>query len=188
MLDALVDNSTFVYVALIIVCSILLFAWRRTRKLSYLLATVVGLLLVVGYAILTHVVVTDHQKIIDVVNSSALAVEKKDLATIERNMASDFRWFSKNKKTGVEWAAERIRNGDVTDVKVWDVTVDSLDKVKGTAHVSCMAKPHGRLSEAAHFRIEAVIVRESDGKWKVQTFSVFNPFVDATKPIQPPGT
>ena len=27
-----------------------------------------------------------------------------------------------------------------------------------------------------------------DGKWKLQTFSVFNPFVDATKPIQPPGT
>ena len=188
MLDALIDNSTFVYVIFILVCSILLFAWRRTRKLAYLLATVAGLLLVVGYAILTHVVITDHQKIIDVVTSSAQAVEKKDMATIERNLASDFRFFSKNKKTGAEWAANAIRDGNVKDVKVWDVTVDSLDKAKGTAHVTCMAKPHGNWSDAAHFRVEAVLVREADGKWKVQTFSVFNPFVDAKTPVQPPGT
>ncbi len=187
MLEALIDNSTIVYVLFIIVCSGLLFAWRRTRKFAYLLATVVGLLLVVGYAVLTHVVVTEQKKIIDVVNDCAQAVEKKDAATIERNMAGDFQWFSKNKKTGAEWAADKMRNGDITDVKVWDVTVDSLDKAKGTAHVTCMAKPHGRMSEAAHFRIEAVFVRESDGKWKVQTFSIFNPFVEAHTPIQPPG-
>ena len=62
MLSALVDESTVVYIALILLCSGLLFAWRRTRKWQYLAATGFGFVLVLAFAILTQLLVTDRQK------------------------------------------------------------------------------------------------------------------------------
>ncbi|CAN5211272.1 hypothetical protein BH10PLA2_BH10PLA2_33700 [soil metagenome] len=175
MLDALVDHSILVYVLLIVLCSGLLFAWRRTRKWGLLVATVVGLLLVVGYAILTHVVVTDRQKIEDTIRSAALAVEKKDVTTIDRNLARDFRYRSTTRAKFIELAANAIKNGDAKDILVWDFTLDSSDKVKGTAHLTFMAKPHGNFSEGVHFRVEANLAREADGKWRLVTFGRDSP-------------
>lgn len=186
MLDALIDNSTIVYVLFIIVCSGLLFAWRRTRRRSYLIGTAVGLLLVVGYAVLTHVVITDRQKIIDTINASAKAVEKKDLPTIERGLASDFHLGQENRKTFMVWAANGIRDRNVKDIVVWNFTFDSLDKVKGTAQISFFAKPHGNWSDGYYFRVEGNLVREADGKWKLQTFRVFQPYSDSKSPLPIP--
>jgi hypothetical protein len=188
MLDALVDHSTFVYILLIILCSGLLFAWRRTRKSSLLIATGIGLLLVVGYAILTQIVVTDRQKIEDAIRSAALAVEKKDVTTIDKNLARDFRYRGITKAKFIELASNAIKNGDAKDIQVWDFTLDSIDKVKGTAHLTFMAKPHGNFSEAAHFRVEADLAREADGKWRLVTFEIFKPFSDARTPVAIPGT
>ena len=183
MLDAIVDQSTFVYILLIIICSGLLFAWRRTRKWGYLAGTAVGLLLVVGMAVLAQVVVTDQKKIETAIQSAAAAVEKHDMATIERNLARDFQFLSTDKKAFLEKGDALIRSGEAAKVEVWDMHLDSIDKKNGTARISFMSKPKGRrVPDATHFRVEAELVRESDGQWRLRTFQLFKPFVQTSEP------
>ncbi len=187
MLDAIVDQSTFVYIGLIIVCSGLLFAWRRTRKWGYLAGTALGLLLVVGMAVLAQVVVTDQKKIETAIQSAATAVEKRDMATIERNLARDFHFQSADKKAFLEKGEALIRSGEAAKVEVWDMRLDSIDKKNGTARISFLSKPKGRtIPDAAYFRVEAELVRESDGQWRLRTFQVFDPFVGTNQPRQVP--
>jgi hypothetical protein len=187
MLDALVDHSLLVYIILIVVCSALLFAWRRNRKFGYLLATGIGLIVVVGFAILTQVVHTDQRKIIDVIKVCAKSVELRDLKTIDSNLAATFHLGRENKSGFMKWGSDAIRAGNAQDITVWDFTVDSMDKQKGTAQVTFMAKPHGNWSQGVHFRVEADMVREGDGKWRLQTFRVFKPFSDGRTPQDIPG-
>lgn len=185
MLDAIVDHSTIVYILLIVICSGLLFTWRRTRKWGYLAGTAVGLLLVVGMAVLAQVVETDQKKIETAIQSAATAVEKRDTATIERNLARDFRFQSADKKAFLEKGEALIRSGEAAKVEVWDMRLDSIDKKNGTARISFMSKPRGRnIPDASHFRVEAELVRESDGQWRLRTFQIFHPFIDTSQPIQ----
>jgi hypothetical protein len=187
MLSTLVDHSFIIYVVLILLCSGLLFAWRRTRKLWYLAATGFGFVLVLVFAILTNVVVTDRQKIETTIRNSAAAVEHRDVETIRRGLAKDFQFHSADSKTFIEKGREILERGDVKELAVWDLAIDSLDKSNGTARVSFMAKPRGNWSQGVHYRVEAELVRESDGQWRVRTFEVFKPFVDAREPQQIPG-
>jgi hypothetical protein len=188
MLDPLIDESTIVYIVLILVCAGLLFAWRRTRKWGFLAGTGVGFILVIVFAILTQLIATDRQKIEKTIRASALAVEKKDIAAIDHNLASDFHYRSWSRKVALEKFNEAMQNGNAKDVQVWDVAVDSLDKEKGTAHIIFMAKPHGNWSDAAHFRVEASLVREKDGQWRLVTFDIFEPFVNSKQPYPIPGS
>lgn len=187
MLSTLVDESTFIYIALILLCSGLLFAWRRTRKWWYLAATGLGFVLVVGFAILTHLVVTDRQKIEATIRTSAAAVERRDVEAIRRGLANDFRFHGADRKTFIEKGRDILQHGDVRELAVWDMGFMTLDKRNGTARVTFMAKPRGNWSEGVHYRVEADLVRESDGQWRVRTFEVFKPFVDAREPQPIPG-
>ena len=187
MLDTVIDNSTIVYVVLILICAGLLFAWRRTRKFGFLAGTGFCFVLVIAFAILTQLIVTDRQKIEKTIRASALAVEKKDIATIDHNLASDFHYRSVSRKIFLEKANEAMQNGNAKDVQVWDVVVDSLDKQKGTARIILMIKPHGNWSDAAHFRVEGSLVREKDGEWRLLTFDIFEPFVNSRQPYVIPG-
>jgi hypothetical protein len=187
MLSTVLDESTIVYIALILVCAGLLFAWRRTRKWRFLAGTGAGFILVLAFAILTHLVVTDRQKIERAIKASALAVEQKDLTTIDRTLAHDFHYYSTGRKEFLENVQKAMQNGNAKDVQVWDIAVDALDKEKGTAHITFMAKPHGNWSEATHFRVEGNLVREQDGEWRLLTFEIFEPFVNSRQPYHIPG-
>jgi hypothetical protein len=187
MLSTLVDESTIVYIALILLCSGLLFAWRRTRKRWYLVGTGLGFILVIGFAILTHLVVTDRQKIENTIRHAAAAVERRDVEGIRRALANDFRFHSADRRKFIETGREILQHRNVRELAVWDIGFDSFDKRNGTARISFMAKPRGNWSEGIHYRVEADLVRESDGQWRVRTFEVFKPFVDAKEPQPIPG-
>lgn len=187
MLSTLVDESTIVYIALILLCSGLLFGWRRTRKWWLLVGAALGFVLVALFAILTHIVVTDRQKIETVIRNSAAAVKPRDLETIRRSLASDFRFHSTDRKQFIEKGREIVQSGNVEELAVWGIEFESLDKHKGTARISFMAKPRGKWSEAVHYRVEADLVRETDGQWRIRSFEVFKPLVDAKEPQPIPG-
>jgi hypothetical protein len=178
MLSALVDNATFVYVLLIIVCAGLLFAWRRKRRWGYLAGTAVGFILVIAFATLTQLYVTDLKKMESMIRATAAAIEHKDVDTIQHNLARDFRYHSADRKTFIEKTQGAIQRGDATKVDVWDFNLESMDKEKGMAILSFLAKPHGNWSEGVHYRVVGNLVREGDGQWRFQSFAIFKPFVD----------
>ncbi len=133
MLSTLVDNATLVYVLLIIICAGLLFAWRRTRKWGYLAGTAAGFVLVDCLRDPDAALYYRLEKDGDMIRATADAVEHRDVDTIQRNLARDFRYHSADRKVFIEKTRDAIQRGDATKVDVWDFNLESMDKEKGVA-------------------------------------------------------
>ncbi len=187
MLAWLIDNATVVYVILGLVALAFLVALWMKRKRAYAIGLVVSVALIALFLLLTFVVPTDRSRIIRAIGEMEQGVKTRDTDRIFAQISDRFRLGGVDKPAFRRFVDGVLRNGQVTEVHAWDFETPEVSRPKRTATIGFQVKPRGPLAgEDVPYRCKATFVLDPDDQWRLQTFQVFNPFVDTDKPLQIP--
>ena len=158
---------------------------RRTEKKKGLsprtglaLISVISLLLLLGLFACDHFLENDRKQIIRKINEMSAGVHERNLNKIFEHVSESFQESGANKQRLRELANRHlIDNGDVTEVKVTQVVVESVSREQKQAVAVFLIKVEGNSipSNAALFRIKARFVLDPDNQWRLRSFDMFTP-------------
>lgn len=178
-------GATLIFVAVI---------WKQTPRPVYLycmglLAVLIGL-----YFLLDRLVVTDREQITAAFQEMSAGVRARNLDRIFEHVSDSFNRKGLN-KAGFRAASDAaLRSQRVDEVVVWGFEYPSDykekenpdDETPNVARVSFMAKAVGD-SQIGLWQVHATMHRDPDGKWRLQNFTVFDPYHNQTQPVSVPG-
>jgi hypothetical protein len=184
VLGWLVDNALLFYLLLGLGGVALAAGWWLTRESRYLLGLAVVVLVLFLVWLLTQLVVSDRQRLRQVIEEMAGAVETHKPGLIVKHLAKDFSYAGIARNAIEQKISNAIRDYDLSYVGVWDFDFEHLSRAQGTATVAFRAKVDVGGSRS-QFLCRADFVLE-DGQWRMKTFNLFNPVTDTKKPLQVP--
>lgn len=174
MFDWLVEGRLPVYLILATAAVILLALWWRTRARGWLIAVAAIVGLIGLYALLDRLVETPYEQMVRKVREMATGVERKDPSSLNALLSDDFDYHGLRKSGLLAIADQRIRNGDVHEIVVWDFQRgESSDR---TAIIIFHVKVKTAFTpDALFYRCHATFTQSPDGQWRMQTFRLFDP-------------
>jgi hypothetical protein len=93
-----------------------------------------------------------------------------------------------DKESFQHFARDRRGHGFVTAVRVWDVTPVEVSRDQRRAVVEFPFKVRGSFGETPpNYFAKVTFVLDSDGRWRVQTFDIFNSLTESRSPVPIPG-
>jgi ketosteroid isomerase-like protein len=186
MNDWLADSATLLYILLGTATVIFGLVWWRTRRGWFFVAACVLVLLIAALVLLRSTYPSEGEKIFGIVQDMSAALKAKDMDRIASHLANNFTWFGNSRAEFRKHAEHVVNFLEITECPVWDFEAEKVSRAEGKATIWFRAKPKSRRVEsAAFYLIKADLVREPDGKWRMQTFDIRNPFVDINKSITP---
>jgi hypothetical protein len=184
----LVDHPTFLYMILGIAALACGVAWWQNRKGGYLIGTIVALVLLVAVALISTLVPSDEKNIRHAIAEMAAGVREQNLNKTFAHISDQFQFNNIGKKDFRHGCEEAMRSRNVEDVVLSQFDAAQFDAQRQKARIDFMVKPIGNFGEASiPYRCVADFVKEPDGKWRLLTFQIFNPFVDQHTPMHVPG-
>ena len=131
--------------------------------------------------LLDFLVVTDFEQLQLDVKDMAGSVAKKDVDRIFTHISDRFQMGGRDKKFFRAWVQDRIKNGEVTELVVWDFERGDISREKKAAKVMFLVKGRGPQLNDQFFRVAATFVLEGDGQWRMTTFDLMDPIKDPAK-------
>jgi hypothetical protein len=176
MFDWLVEGWLSVYLILLTAAIILVAVWWRTRDRRWLIGLAVVAGLVGLYALLDRIVETDYEQMVRKTREMAASAQKRDPAKLFEHLADSFSCNGMTKSGLVAAATQRIRDGGVHEVVVWDFARGPIDAEARTGRIIFLVKVKTAFTrDELFFRCEADFTRDADGQWRLQTFRLFDP-------------
>jgi hypothetical protein len=117
-------------------------------------------------------------------------VSNRNVDQIFQHISEQFRWHNGDRSHFRPIVERHLGNGDVSEVKIWDVDVREIARDKRTATVTFKVKVRGNgILEPGIFNCRATFRLDNDDQWRLQTFELFLPQTDPMRgePIQIPG-
>jgi hypothetical protein len=186
MLEFLVEQPLPIYLLLFVIVSACLTLWWRNRRGWYVLGALGAFLLGGGIWLLGVYYETANLQMQRHVQEMSAGVKHHDLDRIFAQISESFHLDNLGKAHFRKRCAELMERQDVTDVEAWEFEPGALSGTTRT--MTFKVKPHGNFGGgAAFYQCRAEFVRDPDGQWRLQTFQIFNPFVDTHTPLQIPG-
>jgi hypothetical protein len=179
---------TPVVVVLAIAALIFLVGFWRTRQRKHLIGLGVSLALIGVVWLIASLIPTDRRAIEKTLMDIIDGIQKRNTEQVFANVAEDFRYRTYNKSAFRAAADPHIRAGDAADVQVWDFEPDSISRAEKQAEVHFNVRASGVTPSGREFFLcKAKFVLEKDDKWRLQSFELFNPFVETNRPLDIPG-
>jgi hypothetical protein len=190
----LFEGQLTVYAVLAVALAFLLMAWKQTPRRSYLVGCISLAALLGIYFLLDILVQTDREQIRHSVQEMSAGVKEHDVSRIFTQVSETYNRHGLN-KAAFRSASEGVFNPqrlvDEMAVWGWDFAPDYKSKESASdardnrAHVRFMAKPTGA-SGTSIYLVDAVMHRDSDGKWRLQSWEVFDAFHNDASPLKVP--
>jgi len=136
--------------------------------------TVIGFLAVIIWP-LSVVVVTDHERICQVIEEMSRGVEKKDVADVFSHVSDEFKLAGRTKESYRQEVERRIRSGEITGIAAWDFEQAKVSRKTKEATIEFKVKPKGTITGREFYRCQATFSLDPDRQWRLRTFSVFEP-------------
>jgi len=147
--------------------------------------TLVGVL-ALAVLLLGLFVDTDQKRIQRAIREMSDGVKEKDVAKIFAQVSDQFNLAGQTKEAYRPRVKSYIDNGQITEVPAWDFELAKISREKREATIEFMIKPKGTMTEGVGYRCLAKFTLDSDGQWRLKTFSVFKPQENPTAtPIYP---
>lgn len=182
MFDWLFEGRFAVYLFLAVVGLICFGLWWRDRKRHWLVPMVAVALVLVVYFLLDRIVETRGEQIARKLQEMAAGVDAGDASKIFKHISDRFDFQGSNKsrfRTAVEAI---LRSRRVTGLAVWDFRFPD-----DTGKVLFRANPRGNEPGlGVPYLVRAQFVRDGDGEWRLQSFTVHNAFAETDKPLHIP--
>jgi hypothetical protein len=177
-------TGAFYFVAI----GFLVAAWK-TRKRKYALGAGIAVALIVLASLFVFMFPSDQQLIESAVFDMSKGVKEKNADQVFSHIADDFRFGFVDKPTLRKIVEGAFKRGDVNEVYVWEFRDAEISRKDKNAVINFYVRPRGSRipDERAYYTCKAKFVLESDDKWRLKSFELFNPFVDTDQPIQIPN-
>jgi hypothetical protein len=154
-------------------------AWWMTRRGKYVIGAGVALGLILLVMLLDRWVVTDQERVVQNIQVMAASVEARDMERAFSLVSDRFHWGAADKREFRKWAESRIREGDVTDIRVWDFSRATVDRDHRTATIEFLVKGRGAWVRGGEFfRCKAKFFQDADDEWRLAGFELFQPHQD----------
>jgi hypothetical protein len=203
MPNVLSDPPTWLYGLLILLVVIpllaALFFIRKTQtsrgsekkgissKTKLLAVAGFGLLLFLALGLCDYFFESDREQVVRKLKEMSEGVQHRDLNSVFRNVSDSFQ-VGQTDKAKLRSLAESAQNsGQVTNLKIWEVQLQPIEPGAKNATVEFNFKIEGSFNNDAGYRCKSIFVKDPDGQWRLQSFQVFNPFVDQNQPMTVPG-
>jgi hypothetical protein len=188
MPEWLVEGNPTLYFLLACVLVISGALWWRTRKRQYAVAAGVAGFLIVGVFLIDRAVESDREQLIRIVNEVADAVTDGDIDRAFQHVSKSFSRAGMDKESFRHFARDRRGHGFVTAVRMWDVTPTEVLREQRQAVVEFPFKVRGSFGETPpNYFAKVTFVLDADGRWRVQTFDIFNSLTESRSPVPIPG-
>jgi hypothetical protein len=144
------------------------------------LAIALGLVVVLAavVAVLDLLVETDREQIVHSLQGVQTAVRDRNTNQIFTHISEDFNVKGLNKADFRSKVQSHIPQ--VEEFKVWDLETQEVSREKGRGIATFLVRgtvPHGTVI----YRCQATYVRNADGRWRLQTFQLFDATVDPAR-------
>src|SRR5262249_52353992 len=154
----------------------------RTRQRKHLAGLGISLALIGVAWLVASLIPTDSRAIEKSLMKIVAGIRNRSTDQVFANLSEDFRYRTHNKSSFRSIADRHIKDGDAADIEVWDYEPDKISRAEKKAEVhfnvrSSSVTPSGR----EFFLCRAKFVLENDGKWRMQSFDLLNPFVETNR-------
>jgi len=182
------DWFTPVVVILALIELALLVAFWTMRNRKYAAAMLAVGAAFVAVWLIARFLPTDRKAIESAIDDMAAGVKNRNPNQIFAHLAKDFRFRSLDKDAFQRLAESHVRGGTVDEVRILSYEKFDIRKGEKKADVEFQVKPFGRATgETLYYLCRARFVLEADDKWRMQTFELYNPFVESNRAIDIPG-
>jgi hypothetical protein len=189
----LFEGQLIVYAILGAALVFLLIIWKQTPRKSYLIGVIALAALIGLYYLLDLFVVTDREQIASAIQELSAGVEAHNVDRIFAQVSDTYNRHGMSKPMFRQTVASIIEGGHVDRVVMWrcDFAPDykqkesESDPRETVAKVRFQAKPVAANGQNL-YEVHAVFHRDSDGKWRLQSWEVFDPFHNDTTPVSMP--
>lgn len=182
------DTTTVLFILCLIGLGMGMLAWIARRG-KYAVGLGIAVLLFVLVVLLDRFIVTDREKIVEHIRTMAGNVSEKNADRIFKHISDRFHVGLLDRKAFRNWVDTRMRNADVTDLRVWDFSNAVADRETRTGSIEFLVKGRGGWQRSAEFfKCRASFVLDADGEWRMNTFELFEPQKDPklASPLQLP--
>jgi hypothetical protein len=179
-------TPTVVILALLALALLVAFWTSRQRKYAVGVIALLGLIAVAW--LIAQFLPTDRKAIESAIDQMAAGVKNGNPDQVFQHFAKDFRYRSLNKEAFQQQADPRIRSGVVDEVRILSYDKVNIRRPEKKADIEFHVKPFGPgIGDTLYYLCRARFVLEDDGQWRMQTFELYNPFMESNRAIDIPG-
>jgi hypothetical protein len=179
----LFEGQLLIYAILAAALVFLTIVWRQTPRKSYLAGIIALAVLIVLYYALDMLVVTDREQIRHALNEMSAGVEARSIGRIFDNVSDTYNRHGMTKESFRQVSTSVINGRHVDRLAIWGFEFapdykqkeSQSDARETVAKVRFQAKPEGA-NGTNLYQVDAVFHRDTDGKWRLQSWEVFDPF------------
>jgi hypothetical protein len=189
----LFEGQLTVYAVLAVSLVFMLVIWKQTPRKAYVWCSVVLAVLIGLYFLMDLLVETDREQITHAVQEMSAGVQARNVEQIFAQVSDSYNRHGSN-KAGFKSAVSGVITGQHVDrVALWAFEFARDYKQKDSpslersnvAKVAFMAKPEGP-GGASLYRVDAVMHRDADGKWRMQSWEASDAFHEGSTAIRVP--
>lgn len=183
--------TVYALLAVALVCTLAI--WKKTPRKAYLFCGVAVVVLMALYCLLDFLVQTDREQIRSAIEEMSAGVQAHNVDRIFSQVSDKYNRRGSNKDAFRSACAAAINGQHVDRVAIWAFEFPADYKQKespsqersGVAKVSFMAKPEGP-NGMGLYRIDAVMHRDADGKWRMQSWEASDPYHEGSTAMRVP--
>jgi hypothetical protein len=188
----LFEGQLLIYAILAAALIVLTIVWKQTPRKSYLAGIIALAVSIVLYYVLDRAVVTDREQIVHALNEMSAGVEARSIGRVFDNVSDTYNRHGMSKESFRQVSSSVINGRHVDRLAIWGFEFASDYKQKESqsdaretvGRVRFQAKPEGA-NGTNLYQVDAVFHRDTDGKWRLQSWEVFDPFHE-TGPLKVP--
>lgn len=185
MVWSIVDRATLFYLLLgMLGCGVAV-CWWKTRRREYLLGLGVIVSLAIGLYLLTLFVITDRQRLPQIIHEMAQGVVDGKPEAVLKHFAGDFKLGSYTPADFKKYATAIINKREVTDLHLWDFDIEELSRENRKATVAFRVRVESRGDD--FFALARTYFVLEDQSWKLRDLKLFNMVANTKEEIRLPG-
>jgi hypothetical protein len=189
----LFEGQLVVYAALAAAIVFLALVWKQTPRKGYMVGICVLAALIGLYYLLDVLVQTDREQISDAIHEMSAGVEARSVNRIFDEVSDTYNRHGMTKESFRQVVSGVIGARHVDRVAMWRCEFapdykrkeSESDTRETIAKVRFQAKPEAANGQNL-YQVDAVFHRDSDGKWRLQSWEVFDPFHNDATPLKVP--
>jgi hypothetical protein len=184
--DWVFEGHWAVFSVLAMLALMVLLLWWWTHRRFWLIGCAVLAGLIGLYALLNVLVETDREQIKRKLDDMAAAVQPHDTDRIFRHISPEFRYQNQDRAAFRSYVEYVFRHNWVDRLTIWNYEWPEGGN-RTLCPVNFNVKLYGQVSGEEYYLVRALFSRDPDYQWRLRHFEVFNPFVQTTEPLRPPG-
>lgn len=186
MFDFLFEGSLVVYGLLFLFTVFLLYHYQQDQKRNYLKALLVVAAMAFFFFLLDILRDTDKEKALKLLDEVTVLINAGKYDQAFSHLADDFRAYDIDRKNMRDAAERSLERFAVRDITLKSKSIEKEDKDRRMVTIRFNSTAESNLSTGwAMAPCEVDFIVDAQGRCRIKSFRVYQPFVDSMTPWNP---